>query len=318
LSTEVERIARDIESMRIRGAGRIAVAAAKALSIVAKASRETNRDKFVENILHAARRLIATRPTAVSLPNSVRFVVKKLREGVRANYSLEELRNHVVEASTLFIENAEQAVARISEYGSKMVDDGDTLMTHCNSASALEIIKAAYRQGKKISVYATETRPLFQGHLTSRILRKEGIHVSLICDNAIRHFINTIDKVVVGADAIAANGALVNKIGTSLVALAAKEASIPFIVGAETIKFSPETIIGELVKIEERPKAEVISAEELREIGNVEVRNPAFDITPPEYIDMIVTEKGVIPPQGAIQILAEEYGWITPEELYIL
>jgi ribose 1,5-bisphosphate isomerase len=318
LSAEVERIARDIESMRIRGAGRIAVAAAKALAIAARGSSETSRQKFVEEILRAAKRLIATRPTAVSLPNSVRFVVKKLREGLKADYSLEELRNYIVETSTLFIERAEQAVSKIGEYGSKMVDDGDTLMTHCNSASALEIIKAAYKQGKKINVYATETRPLFQGHLTSRILRKEGIDVSLICDNAVRHFINRIDKVVVGADAIAANGALVNKIGTSLVALAAKEASIPFIVGAETMKFSPETIIGELVRIEERPWAEVISADELSRIGNVEVRNPAFDITPPEYIDMIVTEKGVIPPQGAIQILAEEYGWITPEELYLL
>jgi len=318
LSEEVERIARDIESMKIRGAGRIAIAAARALAITATRSCAPSRDEFVEEMLRAARRLIATRPTAVSLPNSVRFVVKKLREGVKADYALEELRDHIVEVSTLFIESAEQAVVRIGEYGSRMVEEDDTLMTHCNSASALEIIKAAYKQGKKIKVYATETRPLFQGHITAQILSKEGIDVSLICDNAVRHFISRIDKVVVGADAIAANGALVNKIGTSLVALAAKEASIPFIVGAETIKFSPETIIGELVKIEERPWAEVINADILSNIGNVRIHNPAFDITPPEYIDMIVTEKGVIPPQGAIQVLAEEYGWMTPEELYIL
>lgn len=123
---------------------------------------------------------------------------------------------------------------------------------------------------------------------------------------------------IVGADAIAANGALINKIGTSMVALAAKEASIPFIVGAKTIKFSPKTIIGELIRIEERPWTEVISPEILRNIGEVKVYNPAFDITPQMYIDMIVTEKGVIPPQGAIDILQEDYGWMTPEELYIL
>lgn len=318
MDKEVERIAEDIESMRIRGAGKIARAAASALATMAKNSRAMERDEFVEEMLMAARRLIATRPTAVSLPNSVRYVVKRLREGVKAGYSLDNLRDYVVDASETFIKNSEEAVQRIGEYGSKMIDEGDTLMTHCNSSAALEIIKAAHRRGKGIRVYATETRPLYQGHITSQILSKEGIDVSLICDNAVRFFIGKMDKVVVGADAIAANGALVNKIGTSLVALAAKEATIPFLVGAETIKFSPETIVGELIEIEERPWTEIISPDILANIGRVKVRNPAFDITPPAYIDMIVTEKGVIPPQGAVQVLEENYGWITSEELYAL
>jgi ribose 1,5-bisphosphate isomerase len=318
LNEEVDIIAKDIESMKIRGAGKIARAAANALAIAARNSSVVGRVEFVEEMLTAARRLIATRPTAVSLPNSVRYVVKRLREGVKAGYSLDNLRNYVVEASETFIKNSEEAVQRIGEYGSKMIDEGDTLMTHCNSSAALEIIKAAHKQGKGIRVYATETRPLYQGHITSQILSKEGIDVSLICDNAVRFFISKVDKVVVGADAIAANGALINKIGTSLVALAAKEATIPFIVGAETIKFSPETIVGELVEIEERPWAEVINPDILANIGNVKVRNPAFDITPPAYVDMIVTEKGVIPPQGAVQILEENYGWISSEELYVL
>jgi ribose 1,5-bisphosphate isomerase len=318
LDEEVERIARDIESMKIRGAGRIAMAAASALAITSSKSIAASREEFVEEMLMAARRLIATRPTAVSLPNSVRFVMKKLREGVNASYSLEELKRHVISTSEEFIKNSEEAVTKIGEYGSKLIEKNETIMTHCNSATAIEIIKTANRQGKSIKVFATETRPLFQGHITSQILSREGIDVTLICDNAVRHFIDKIDKVIVGADAIAANGALVNKIGTSLVALAAKEASIPFIVGTETIKFSPETIIGELIKIEERPWSEVINADILSNIGNIKVHNPAFDITPPEYVDMIVTEKGVIPPQGAIQVLSEEYGWLTPEELYIL
>ena len=315
---EIEQIAKDIESMRIRGAGKIARAAASALAIVARESTALDMDEYVEEMVLAARRLIGTRPTAVSLPNSVRFVIKKMREGVKAGYSLEKLKNHVIAAADMFIENSEQAVIRIGEFGSKMIDSGDTIMTHCNSAAALEIIKVANAQGKDIRVYATETRPLFQGHITSQILSKEGVDVSLICDNAVRYFISRIDKVIVGADAIAANGALINKIGTSMVALAAKEAAIPFIVGAETIKFSPETIIGGLIKIEERPWTEVVSPEIRNNIGKIRVYNPAFDITPQMYIDMIVTEKGVIPPQGAIEILQEDYGWMTPEELYIL
>jgi ribose 1,5-bisphosphate isomerase len=315
---EIERIAKDIESMRIRGAGKIARAAAGALGVASRESTAVTRDDYVEEMVFAAKRLIGTRPTAVSLPNSVRFVMKKLREGVKAGYSLEKLKSHVIEAANAFIENSEQAVIRIGEFGSKMIESGDTIMTHCNSAAALEIIKVAHTQGKDIRVYATETRPLFQGHITAQILSKEGVDVSLICDNAVRYFISRIDKVVVGADAIAANGALINKIGTSMVALAAKEVAIPFIVGAETIKFSPETIIGELIKIEERPWTEVVSPEILSNIGKIKVYNPAFDITPQMFIDMIVTEKGVIPPQGAIEILQEDYGWMTPEELYIL
>lgn len=318
MEEEVERIAKDIESMRIRGAGRIARAAASALSIVATRSAAADTESYVEEMALAAKRLINTRPTAVSLPNSVRYVMKKLREGVKAGYSLQRLKSYVIDVADTFIENSEQAVIRIGEYGSKLIESGDTVMTHCNSAAALEIIKTAHRQGKDLRAFATETRPLFQGHITAQILSKEGIDVSLICDNAVRYFISRIDKVIVGADAIAANGALINKIGTSMVALAAKEASIPFIVGAETIKFSPETIIGELIRIEERPWTEVISPEILRNIGEVKVYNPAFDITPQMYIDMIVTEKGVIPPQGAIDILQEDYGWMTPEELYIL
>jgi ribose 1,5-bisphosphate isomerase len=318
LDKNAEIIAKDIESMKIRGAGKIARAAATALGIVARNSKATGKDEFVDEMLVAARRLVATRPTAVSLPNSVRYIVKRLREGVKAGYSLDNLRNALVEASETFIKNCEEAVHLIGEYGSKMIDEGDTIMTHCNSSAALEIIKSAAKKGKSIRVYATETRPLYQGHITSQILSKEGIDVSLICDGAIRFFMGKMDKVVVGADAIAANGALINKIGTSLVALAAKEATIPFIVGAETIKFSPETIVGELIEIEERPWTEVISADILANIGGVKVRNPVFDITPPAYVDMIVTERGVIPPQGAVQILEDNYGWISSEELFAL
>ncbi len=318
MDKDVEIVAKDIESMKIRGAGKIARAAAGALGIVARNSKAMKKDEFLDEVLAAARRLVATRPTAVSLPNSVRYIIKRLREGEKAGMALDNLKSSVVEASETFIKNSEEAVHRIGEYGSKMIDEGDTLMTHCNSSAALEIIKAANKEGKSIRVYATETRPLYQGYITCQILNKEGIDVSLICDNAVRFFIGKVDKVVVGADAIAANGALINKIGTSLVALAAKEATIPFIVGAETIKFSPETIVGELIEIEERPWTEVINPDILANLGGVKVRNPAFDITPPAYIDMIVTENGVIPPQGAVQILEDNYGWITSEEVFAL
>lgn len=125
-----------------------------------------------------------------------------------------------------------------------------------------------------------------------------------------------VDKVLVGADAVAANGAVVNKIGTSMVALAAHEARTLFFVAAETYKFSPETIIGELIKIEERPKEEILPPEiVIKGLGGIEVRNPAFDVTPPDYIDLIITERGIIPPQAALTVIQQELGPIIYERL---
>jgi len=144
-----------------------------------------------------------------------------------------------------------------------------------------------------------------------KILGERGIPVTLIIDSAARYFMNEIDKVIVGADAIAANGAVINKIGTSLIALAAKEARTLFFVAAETYKFSPETVIGALIKIEERGPSEVLPSSRLRKYKGVTVKNPSFDVTPAEYIDLIITEKGIIPPSAAFTIIQQEFGPIT-------
>jgi len=137
----------------------------------------------------------------------------------------------------------------------------------------------------------------------------------LIVDSAVRYFMNDVDKVIVGADAVAANGAVVNKIGTSTIALVAKEARTPLYVATETYKFDPETSIGELVTIEERDSSEVAPKKGISDLKTVTVRNPAFDITPPEYIDLIITEKGIIPPQAAISVIQQEFGWMLFEKV---
>jgi len=312
---EVKEIASAIRTMKIRGAGEIARSATQGLLITAQKSAARDSDVFVKEIELAARILLNTRPTAVSLPNAIRYVVRKVQEAKSKGYGLDELRSVAIKAAQDFIGNSKTAIQRIGEIGSRQIRSGDTIMTHCNSSAVISIIKTAFAQGKDIRVFATETRPRFQGRLTAKELGKAGIPVTLTIDSAIRHFMNRTDKVLVGADAVAANGAVVNKIGTSLMALAAKEARALFFVAAETYKFSPETMVGELVVIEERDLSEVIPKEELREMLNINVFNPAFDITPPEYIDLIITERGIIPPQGAIMVIQEEYGVITPEEM---
>ncbi len=308
---EVIRIARDIESMRIRGAGNIARAAVKALRITVQNSKAGNIQELLEELRNTAQMVIDTRPTAVSLPNGVRYVSKRVNEELKKNPTLDELKEIVEKAVEEFMVNSERAVARIGEIGSKRIRSGDALLTHCNSSAALSVILTAAHQNKDIKVFATETRPRFQGHITCKILRDAGIDVTLIVDSAVRLYMNKINTAIVGADAVSSNGALVNKIGTSTVALVAKEARTLFFVATETYKFSPETMIGELIEIEERDLEEVIDREELEKIGSPKVLNPAFDITPPQYIDLIITEKGIIPPQAAFTILQEEFGWLT-------
>jgi len=316
LPNDALRIAEDIRSMRIRGAGQIARSAVEALEIAARESEARNVTEFVEELTHASQALLQTRPTAVSLPNGIRFVMHRVNTKVASGKSVDEIKSVAVEAAKAFIENTRTAVERIGEIGARRIRDGDVLLTHCNSSAALSVMKTAWANGKKFEVFVTETRPRFQGHITATELCKTGIPVTMILDDAVRYFMQEVDKVIVGADAITANGALVNKIGTSMVALAAHEAKVKVYAAAETYKFSPETMIGELVKIEERDPSEIVSKKDLGHIGSIKVRNPSFDVTPPEFIDLIITEWGIIPPVGAILILEEVFGVVTPEELH--
>ena len=181
-----------------------------------------------------------------------------------------------------------------------------TVLTHCNSKAALGVIKAAHADGKDIRAYATESRPWRQGLLTIKDLSAAGVPTTLIIDSAVRWIMKEVDVVLVGADTICSNGALINKIGTSQVALAANEARVPFIVCAETYKFSPKTVYGEMVEIEERDASEVVDPRLIP--PKVSVRNPVFDATPAEYIDSIVTEVGLISPYAAYEVIVKELG----------
>lgn len=301
MSHKVEEVARKIAGMEIRGAGKIARSAARALRDFALSYRGNSARDFLSRLERAGEILKSARPTAVSLPNAVNYVLL----AARGRSDVEEIRSAVIEAAERFIASSKIALKKIGEIGARRIKDGDVVLTHCNSQAALSVITTAFRQGKQIEVIATESRPRYQGHITARQLAEQGIPVTLIVDSAVRTFMKQVDKVVVGADSIAANGAVINKIGTSQIALAAHEARVVFMVAAETYKFHPGTVIGALVEIEERPAGEVAPPEEF---PGVKIRNPAFDVTPAEYIDLIITEKGVIPPQAAIMVLKEEFG----------
>jgi len=298
----VIEIADSIKSMEIRGAGLIARSAADALRQQAEDYRGGDVEELRKRLEEARRSLIESRPTAISLWNAVQAT---LRGASRAG-DAEELRSLVISNAERFIERSSRAVETIGRIGSHRLRSGMTVLTHCNSKAALGVIKAAHADGKDINVYATESRPWRQGLLTVRDLSEAGIGSTLIIDSAVRWIMKEVDVVLVGADTICSNGALINKIGTSQVALAADEARVPFIVCAETYKFSPKTVLGEMVEIEERDANEIVDPRQLP--AGVKVRNPVFDSTPAEHIDSIVTEIGLISPYAAYEVIVKELG----------
>lgn len=300
--TPVEDTAQKIRSMEIRGAGRIARAGASAMGDFADSYTGASLEDFVRDLSEAADVLLASRPTAVSLWNGVHATMR----GVDGASSFEEARALVSGNAKDFCTRSERAVEEIARIGARRVQDGDVIMTHCNSSAALGVIKEAHRQGKDIKVYATESRPWRQGILTVNDLADAGVDITLIIDSAVRSVMKRTDKVFVGADTITSQGALVNKVGTSHLALAAHEARVNFYVCAETYKFSPMTLFGDTVTIEERETLEVVRPGEVRD--TVKIFNPVFDSTPAAYIDAIVTELGMMGPGAVYGVMVKQLG----------
>jgi ribose 1,5-bisphosphate isomerase len=302
----LEQTVEDIKTMRVRGALDIAIAAVNSLSMVAQSDPAQDTKELIKKLTVAAKKLKGARPTAVSLPNAVNYIIY-LAERNR-NLPLNVFRKKMVCETGKFVTEQEKALITIAEIGSNLIEDGDIILTHCNSDTVVEILKKAWDEGKKIEVVCTESRPRYQGHLTAKALTSYGIPTTMIVDSAVHLMMKKmhVDKVIVGADTMCANGDLINKIGTSQVALCAKNLNIDFIVATESIKFSPQSLLGSIVPIEERDSSEVL---EPGKIKKLKIRNPSFDITDVSYISMIITEYGVIPPQAVYHILKEKFGW---------
>ena len=300
---EVERTAEAIATMEVRGAAAIANAAATALATQAREGDATDAEAFRAGMRAAARRLRETRPTAVSLPNALRYVLRGM-EGE----DVDALRDSVQDCVDTFRHDLDRAQDRLGRIGAGRLRDGDVVMTHCHSTDALACVEAAVQQGKHIEAYVKETRPRNQGHITATELREMGVPVTLIVDNAAHRYLDECDHVLVGADSIAADGSVINKIGTAGLAVSARDRGVPIVVAAGTIKIHPDTLTGAAVEIEHRDESEVIDDETRADIGDIEVLNPAFDVTPPRHIDAIVTERGQFPPESIVTLMRELFG----------
>lgn len=302
MTTKIEQmvgeISRKIKTMEIRGALDIAIASASAMK---EAALESPDSELLSNLKSAGEKLKSARPTAVSLPNSVNYIIHlaeiNKNDKIKLSAEIEK-----------FIKKQENSLKKIADFGSHLIENNDTILTHCNSDTVVEILKKAWGDGKKFKVVCTETRPRKQGYITARALSQHGIPTTLIIDSAVHLMMKKlkVDKVIVGADTVCSDGDVINKIGTSQIAICAKEMNIQFIVATQSIKFSPESVSGNLITIEERETSEIVDESEL---PNVKIINPAFDITDASYVDVIVTEFGVIPPQAAYGLLKEKFGW---------
>lgn len=300
---EVESTADDIASMEIRGAATIAEGTASALRVQARESDAETPAAFERQLRAASRTLVDTRPTAVSLPNTLRYVLERMD-----GQTVEELRQSTIEGANEFIARLNTAQDDLGAIGANRIRDGDTVMLHCHSTDALGCVNAAVDQGKDISAIVKETRPRNQGHITARQLRERDVPVTLIVDGASGRYLDEANHVFVGADSIAADGSVINKIGTRSLAVTARERDTPIVVAAQTIKLDPATLSGHTVEIEYRDESEVIDEQTRAEIGDIEVRNPAFDVTPPRYVDAIVTERGQFPPESIVMLMRELFG----------
>jgi methylthioribose-1-phosphate isomerase len=289
-----------IKDMIIRGAPAIGVAAAMGVAIGVQKADPAELDAQVETICDT---LARTRPTAVNLFWAIDRM-KRLYASLRGR-PIDEIRARLIQEAQLVREEDIAINRSIGSNGAPLVPDHKTVLTHCNAGAlatagygtALGVIRAAREMGKQVDVFADETRPFLQGaRLTVWELQQDNIPTTLITDNMAGHFMKSgrIGCVVVGADRIAANGDVANKVGTYSVAVLAKENNVPFFVAAPISTLDLTLASGDLIPIEQRPASEVTHV-----FGNAvappgtEVENPAFDVTPARYVSAIITEKGV-------------------------
>jgi methylthioribose-1-phosphate isomerase len=298
-------LARAIKKLQVRGAPAIGVAGAYGIALGAIGIEADAAADFVKKYNKVSDVIAATRPTARNLFFAVERMDQALEKALAKKENVAEIKTTLVKEALKINKEEAEGTEKLSKLGADLIKDGFTILTHCNAGplattgygTALGVIIRAHEQGKKIKVFADETRPLLQGaRLTVWELQKAGIPVTLITDNMAGYFLHQgkIDCVIVGADRITANGDTANKIGTYSVAVLAKENGVPFYIAAPTTTIDSSLKTGAEIPIEQRKAEEVRYFRGVCIAPECEVANPAFDVTPNKYIAAIITERGII------------------------
>lgn len=300
--SDYRTVADAIRTMKVRGAPAIGVAAAFGVVLAAREYHSLDLDNFKKEVLKASDELSKTRPTAVNLF----WAIEKMTEVINRDNDVKTIMGNLEKEAYVIQEEDIKMNHKMGEYGSSLIPEGARILTHCNAGAlatagygtALGVIRKSFEQGKVLRVYVDETRPLLQGaRLTAYELMEDKIPITLISDNMAAYCmqLKSVDCIIVGADRIASNGDVANKIGTYGLAVLAKFHNIPFYVAAPTSTFDLSLKSGKEIPIEER------NWDEIRKIGDkyiapkdANVFNPAFDVTPNELVTAIITDKGII------------------------
>ena len=306
VATSYEQVAEIIVTMVVRGAPAIGVSAAYGIALGAQGTTAKTALEFAPEFEQICKRLAGTRPTAVNLFWAIDRMKALFLKLLSAGAPLIQIQEKILAEAHAMYEEDIAACKTMGKFGGELLPEEGGVLTHCNAGAlatcgygtALGVIRAAVEQGKRIHVYADETRPFLQGaRLTAWELMADGIPSTVICDNMAASLMRAgkINAVVVGADRIAANGDTANKIGTYNVGILAKEHGIPFYVAAPWSTIDLATPTGDAIPIEERPQVEVThhAGKQLTPHG-VGICNPAFDVTPAKYVTAIITERGVL------------------------
>ena len=300
----IQETAEKIRKLEIQGARNVAIAAIKTIEVLAKHTQAKNKADFLKELSKAKKTLFVTRETEPLMRNAIRWIMNRVDKN--NSKKVNDIAKTVSSSANQFLNNLERSREEIATIGANRIRNGSVIFTHCHSSTVTYMLQKAKQQGKIFEVICTETRPIFQGRKTAKEMLDLNLKTTMIVDSAARHFMNQADIVLVGSDAITSEGNVINKIGTSLIALAAHEARTPFYVVSELLKFDPATIHGDYEKIEERDSSEVWKDPPKKLI----IRNPAFDVTRRDYIHGIICEEGIISPHSTMEVVRRKYPWV--------
>ncbi|MHA1464925.1 MAG: translation initiation factor eIF-2B [Candidatus Heimdallarchaeaceae archaeon] len=303
------KVVEDIRDLRIQGATNIAIEGIKAFSALGERLEVSTLDNLFSELEKARQALATARATEPALRNGLRYILYNLREKAS---SIQEARDIVNTFSLEYVNLLKESKKKVIAYGAHRINDGSTIMTHCHSSLSTGIILEAHRQGKELQVFCTETRPLYQGRITAKEFVDAGITTTQVVDSAMRWVINryNVDIIITGADAITSQGTVINKIGTRLLALAAREMDVPFYTAINLLKYDPETSIGKLSEIEMRSASEIWEDPP----KGLKLLNPAFETVSHDLIDGIISESGVFSPAVVYLIIKEMYPFMMINE----
>ena len=301
---DAKSVAKGIKDMVVRGAPAIGVAAAYGMALEANLVSGHDSDEFNKRMKSAAKVLAKSRPTAVNLSWAIERMERVITTTSRATPRV--VADRLLQEAHLIYREDIEIIRKMGAWGARLFPDGSRVLTHCNAGAlatagygtALGVIRTAVSEGKRIKVFADETRPFLQGaRLTAWELTEDGIDTTLIADNMSGHLMKSgeIDAVIVGTDRVAANADVANKIGTYMVAVLAKTHNIPFYVACPISTIDMSLSSGDLIPIEERPDKEITGYGDLNwaPVG-IKVRNPAFDVTPASLVTALITERGIV------------------------